>query len=253
MIKIAICDDEVTTLHQTHTAVKQYCEGAKMAYAIDLFSSGEALLESQHHYTIMLLDIDMGGISGIETAQLIRQRDKKVKIIYLTNYSDYTTFAFSVHAFAYLLKPLDVAQLHSQLNEAFEYMTEPVGFTMGFQTLEGLVRINSQEIMYFEYLNRKVLMHVAGGPQAQGSHTQGSQPHTTYTLKRRMSDLEEELKDKGFAMPHKSFIVNLQGVKGIKHYDIHLVDSTVIPLSQKKSVAFRTALNLYLSQVGGYL
>ena len=64
------------------------------------------MLESEEKFDIIFLDIDMGGINGIETAKKIRIYDKKVKIIYVTNYTDYTSSAFSVHAFGYLVKPI---------------------------------------------------------------------------------------------------------------------------------------------------
>ncbi|MCK8058152.1 MULTISPECIES: LytTR family DNA-binding domain-containing protein [unclassified Fusibacter] len=231
MIRIAICDDEVTTLHQTKSYLKAY----PAEFKVDLFTSGEDLVASEENYEIILLDIDMSGMNGIETAGLIRKRDKKVKIIYITNYSDYTTFAFSVHAFAYILKPLKAEVLYKQLDEAFEYMKVTASKPLEFITNEGVLRLDQREILCFEYANRKVSMRTL-------THT--------YELKRRISDLEAELRENGFCMPHKSFIVNLYAVKTIKGYDIHLVDESIVPLSQKKSMAFRKALNYYLSDGG---
>ena len=57
---------------------------------------GKALLTAGKTYDIVLLDIDMDGLNGIETARRIRETDKEVKLIYITNYSDYTIFPCSV-------------------------------------------------------------------------------------------------------------------------------------------------------------
>lgn len=233
MIRIAICDDEVTTLHQTKKYLTDY-PGTE--FIIDEFTSGEALLAAMDEYEIILLDIDMKGMNGIETAKRIRLRDKKVKLIYITNYSDYTTFAFAVHAFAYLQKPLTKRELYKQLDEVFEYMWAPELTLLEFHTEEGIIRIPPTEILYFEYLNRRVYLKTL---------------NTVYILKRRITDLAGELKGKGFSMPHKSFVVNLYAVKNIKGYDIYLTDNTRIPLSQKKSQEFRCALNCYLSEEKG--
>jgi Response regulator of the LytR/AlgR family len=233
LIRIAICDDEVETLRQTKKVLEEY---NKALLVIDQYTRGIDLLTSKESYEIILLDIDMPGMNGIETAKQIRLSDKKVKIIYLTNYSDYTTFAFGVHAFAYLLKPVNEAELYKQLDEAFEYRNAPVQNPLEFLTEEGIVRVDVADIIYLEYLNRKVYLRT----QKQ-----------SYPLKRKISDLAAELLDKGFAMPHKSFIVNLYAVKKIKGYDILLTDGTIIPLSQKKSMEFRKALNHYLSEGSG--
>lgn len=232
MIKIAICDDEVTTLHRT----KLYLEEYPIKFSIDEFTSGESLLQSPEKYEIILLDIDMAGINGIETAKKIRQQDKNVKIIYVTNYTDYTTFAFSVHAFAYLLKPVKKEELFQQLDEAFEYTKHQEPELIEFQTEDGIVRLKLHEILYFEYQNRKVFLKTE---------------KETFSLRAKITQIGEQMKEKGFEMPHKSFVVNLYAVKRIQGYDIYLTDNTIIPLSQKKSATFRKALNRYLSQEGG--
>ncbi len=230
MIRIAICDDETAVLQQTKLLLNEY-PGA--AFTIDEFTRGEDLLLSEHNYEIILLDIDMPETNGIETARLIRQKDKSVKIIYVTNYSDYTTFAFAVHAFAYLLKPLSREELYKQLEEVFEYMQPAADSLLEFNTSEGILRVNSKDILYFEYQCRKVYLRTATD---------------TYILKCKITDLAGELSGKGFYMPHKSFVVNLHSVKNIKGYDIYLINGLTIPLSQKKSMEFRRALNHYLSE-----
>ena len=103
MIKIAVCDDDEKILGETLELLRHY---KKLPLTADAYTSGEALLAAGKKYDILLLDIDMEGPNGIETARRIREVDKEVKLIYVTNYSDYTIFAFGVHAFAYLLKPL---------------------------------------------------------------------------------------------------------------------------------------------------
>lgn len=62
----------------------------KARFHIDEFHSGQELLNSGMHYDIILLDIDMPEMNGLDTARLLRQKDKNVKLIYITNYSDYT-------------------------------------------------------------------------------------------------------------------------------------------------------------------
>lgn len=232
MIKIAICDDEVTTLQQTKDCLQRY----PMELEIYEFHCGEELIESPEKFEMILLDVDMGELNGIETAKKIRERDKMVKILYLTNYADYITFAFAVHAFAYLLKPVKEEELFHQLDEALEYMQLPKKEKVEFQAEEGIIRLETTDIFYLEYLNRKVLLYTKEG---------------TYTLRTRITQLAEELRKDGFEMPHKSFIVNLYAVKKITGYDIELTNGAIVPLSQKKSAEFRKELNRYLSEEGG--
>lgn len=233
MIKIAVCDDDKKTLRDTLKLLEQY---KKLPLSMDAYTSGEALLAAGKKYDILLLDIDMEGLNGIETARRIREADKEVKLIYVTNYSDYTIFAFGVHAFAYLLKPLKAEELYAQLDEVFAYgLSEPEP-ELEFQAKEGIVRIVPSRILCFEYLGRQVLMYTM---------------EQVWHLKRQITELAREMEAYGFAMPHKSFVVNLYAVQRIHGYEITLTDGSVIPLSQKKSALFRRALNEYLAQERG--
>ena len=229
MLRVAICDDDENTLRRTETMLQKY---PKAEITTDAYVSGEALLASGKRYDILLLDIDMGELNGIETARRVREADKEVKLIYVTNYSDYTIFAFAVHAFAYLLKPLNEEELYAQLDEALSYGLPKREWTLEFQAKEGIVRVVSSRILYFEYLERQVVLHTVEGQ---------------WHLKRRITEVAREMEKYGFAMPHKSFSVNLYAVVSIRNYEILLTDGTLIPLSQKKSVEFRRALNEFLA------
>ncbi len=229
MIRIAVCDDDEKVLGETLELLKGY---GKVQLAVEVYTSGEALLEDGKKYDIVLLDIDMDGLNGIETARRIREADKEVKLIYVTNYSDYTIFAFGVHAFAYLLKPLKAEELYAQLDEACAYGLAGPEPELEFQSKEGIVHIMPSDILCFEYLNRLVLMRSA---------------EQSWHLKRRITELAVEMEGYGFAVPHKSFIVNLYAVQRIHGYEITLTNGSVIPLSQKKSAQFRRALNEYLA------
>src|SRR5699024_11596891 len=64
---------------------------------------------------------DLKGISGIDTARMLRRRDKKVKIVYVTAYEDFRDYAFSVHAFGYLVKPVKRESVHEMIREVLDY------------------------------------------------------------------------------------------------------------------------------------
>ncbi|CEK30166.1 DNA-binding response regulator [[Clostridium] sordellii] len=229
MINIAICDDEINIINKTKKLIQDY---DKEDIDIYVYENGEELINSDKEFHIIFLDIDMKGLDGIETAKKLREYDKKVKIIYVTNYTDYTYSAFSVHAFGYLVKPLNKKELHNQLDEAFSY-TEEISKNLEFITRDGVIRIDTNSIYYFEYEQRKVIMKTID---------------KNYILKKKISEIGKDIKDYGFEMPHKSFVVNLYNIKTIKGYDVHMMDGSVIPLSQKKSSQFRDSLNRYLSK-----
>ena len=100
-----------------------------------------------------------------------------------------------------------------------------------FITEEGVVRIDIKKIYYFEYVARKISMKTS---------------EKTYIIREKISVINDKMKEFGFEMPHKSFVVNLYNVKSVKGYDVYMMDESIVPLSQKKSSEFRSALNVYL-------
>lgn len=229
MIKVAVCDDEEKSLMNMKKMLEEYPTVPILA---DCYHGGEELLAAEKNYDIIMLDIDMKGMNGIETATEIRKRDRQVKLFYVTSYSDYMVFAFAVHAFAYLLKPVDAKELYRQLDEALDYGVKRQDKEMEFLTKEGIVRLKPSQISFFEFYGREVVMHAVIGE---------------WHLKMRLSDVAERMKTFDFVMPHKSFLINLSFVRGIHGYDVRLTDGSIVPLSQKKSVEFRKKLNEYLA------
>lgn len=230
MIKVAICDDDRIIINEIRKAIETY---DKAKFTIKEYNSGEELVGTNEKFDVIFLDIDMGGINGIETAKRIRPYDKDVKIIYVTSYTDYMNLAFSVHAFGYLNKPVKEEDIHSQLNEVLNYITEEKEEVLEFITLDGRVRLSPNEIYYFEYLNRKVILKTLD---------------KRYMLKEKITTIAEKMDQYGFYVPHKSFTVNLFHVKSIKGYDIYMMDGSLIPLSQKKSTEFRDEFNKFLEK-----
>lgn len=229
MISIAICDDDDKVINQMKKYVEEY-QGDKCT--INTYSCGEELLSGKKKFHAIFLDIDMTGIDGIETAKRIRNYDKDVKIIYITNFTDYENLAFQVHAFGYLNKPVKKQQIYTQLNEVVEYLKDKEQEKLlKFVTLEGVILLAAKDIYYFEYVNRRVKIKTLDN---------------SYNLKESITAMAKYMEKYGFLMPHKSFTVNLFYVKSIKGYDIFMMDGSIIPLSQKKSAEFREKFNIYL-------
>ena len=175
----------------------------------------------------------MGGMSGIDTARMLRRKNKKAKIIYVTAYEDFREHAFGVHAFAYLLKPVSRERIQEILKEAISYQAEEEPETLlRFETEEGLWEVEGKAILFFEYQNRKIrIVTLKGERWMRGSITR----------------LSERMEPFGFSMPHKSFVVNLYHIKRMKGYEIVLTDGSIIPLSQKKSAQFREYFTKWLA------
>lgn len=230
MYTIAVCDDERILAERVKKMIIEWNPLVK----VECYLSGEELLENYHPYSAIFLDIDMKGINGIETGRQLRQIDRETKIIYLTAYRDYVAGAFEVHAFQYLLKPVDKKRLWNVLEEIFRYLKKPQKKTvLDFRTVKGLVCLDVEEIYYFEYMNRRI--RIAAEKEE-------------YYMVEKISDVLERMKEFGFSMPHQSFVVNMLHVKNIRNQQIYLDNGEELPLSQKKQKLWKEELTEYLSK-----
>lgn len=232
MIKIAVCDDEKQVRLRLLTIIQQYFNENNREVWVAGFKKGEELLNAKTRFDIIFLDIEMPELNGIETAKILRKWDVTSKIIYVTNYDRYQRKAYEVHAFDYISKPVKDKNIYKVLDDAVRYLensTEKQKCV--FETEEGIATIEIEDIYYFEYSSRRVIIHTAKGNY-----------NAAYSLK----ELYEKFSKNNFESPHKSFIVNLLYVKRIKGFDILLENGDIVPSAQKRAVEFKNKFNDFL-------
>ena len=122
MLKILIADDEVIERLVLEKKLKKFY---KEEHQILVAQNGRQVLEiyERERPQILILDIEMPGINGLEAAREIRKRDKSCSIIFLTAFDEfsYAKAAIAVHALDYLLKPCDERDLINAVDEAIRF------------------------------------------------------------------------------------------------------------------------------------
>jgi YesN/AraC family two-component response regulator len=120
MQKILIADDEV--IERTVLKKKLQKHFGEACLILTAGNGREALrLYEENHPQVLIFDIEMPGINGLEAARIIRRDDMECAIIFLTAFDEfsYAKTAFSVRALDYLLKPCDEDELINAVEEAF--------------------------------------------------------------------------------------------------------------------------------------
>ena len=234
MLSIAICDDEALDAQQIANWVQEYLHGHPERYGhIHTFHRGQELLcqvEESGGFDLYLLDIVMPGLDGIRTGQKLREFGDGGKIIYLTVSPDYAIDSYSVHAFFYLLKPLDRDRLFEVLDAAVEKLDSRRNKAMLVTTKDGPRRILSDQIIYVERVGRSLRYYCSGC--------------TVDSMSLRVTfrtAVEQILADPRFCQCGSSFAFNLQHVAGVRGQEVLLDNGCSVAIPRASVSSFKNA------------
>lgn len=225
--KLAICDDNEADCRYIEKLVHDWAKEKSLSVRIDCFPTAEAFLfqyEEQKDYDILLLDIEMGQMDGVQLAKQIRKDNEAVQIVFITGFSEYIAEGYEVAALHYLMKPVNVDKLAQVLNRAVEKLAKNECVLFVEQAGE-MLRIPFYEIRYLEVLKNYVTIH-------------GKQD---YIVKKTLGEFEKEL-DERFFRTGRSYIVNLSFVQRVTKTEVWLTDGTMIPLSRGMYEAVNRAI-----------
>ena len=125
MYRVLIADDEMIERTVLFRTLDKNLKGQCQIFQAE---NGRETLEiyEREQIQILILDIEMPGINGIEAAERIRQKDKECSIIFLTAFDEfsYAKKAITVRALDYLLKPYDEQELMLVMDEAMRQLYE---------------------------------------------------------------------------------------------------------------------------------
>jgi len=227
---IAVCDDD---LNFGNWIMKKLSDVASRDDQITFCNCGIELIETvrkaKYPVDLILLDIEMPGLSGIESAFELRDICPGAVIVIVTRFIQYALKCYEIKAFDYLVKPLSIAKLKRTIDDA-RHITE--------SSKNGFIRIETREddrfipfndLLYIESLNRALYAHTR---------------ENSYKFNRPISQIDRELAKEGFFRIHKSFIVNLAHIKRLDKSSKTVVLSTghEIPVAKEKIRDLSSAL-----------
>lgn len=233
MLKIGICDDDMITLKNEKQIVSNYFNNRKINADIITYNNITDLINDLSTLSILFLDIEIGDVNRIDVVKEINKYVVDLSIIFVSNYDKYFINAFGVHAFDYIIKPMNHENTFKVLNELFQMKPNLLNkeSTMIFKTERGLLEFNLHEIIFFERNVRKVFL---------------TTEQKQYRIIHDFKTIKEQMIKYGFYTPHKSFVINLSQINSFKNYEIYMKNGSIIPLSQKKSAEFRKIYNAFL-------
>ncbi len=153
-MKVAICDDEKLYVEKVYEIANSFFTTQDINADKYTFSRGEDLVACDEIFDIVFLDIEMGKMNGIETAQLINQKSKHTKIFIFTSYNQYLDDAMDLQVFRYIDKTSDSERIVAGLKKAVESL-QMNDIYITVQGNEKII-ISKNDIVYVEVKYKKV-------------------------------------------------------------------------------------------------
>lgn len=226
-MNIAICDDDRVMSGQIEKIVDQVFHGETSKYNTEVFFSGDALLDflmkQPKFFHMYLLDIEMAGTDGLETAAQIRKADPDAVIIFMTSHAELMSEAFEVLAFQFIVKPFNHEKAVGILSSAVRYLQKRKG-VFQFVSQKKIYTFFLNQISYIESSGRKIFLHTTNGE--------------TYEYYGTLKDAREQVKGILFAQIHNSIIINLESLNTVESNFVYLKDGEKLPISKKFHASF---------------
>lgn len=165
MVKIGICDDEAPMRKSLRASLERKLQLMGEDYQVNEYDSGETLVRHSEAegLDLLFLDIEMKGLNGMDTARLLRRRDARTILIFVTAHPDYVFQGYEVHAFHYILKPYDEHKIQNVLEQALNELGKSQDQYFILEQKSGTLRIPAQKIVAFSSDRRKVICTLQDG------------------------------------------------------------------------------------------
>lgn len=231
MYHIAIVEDELEFRQQLQAYLKQYEQENDVSFQISVFEDGADILEEyKNKYDIILLDIEMPKVNGMDAAEMIREQDEDVVLMFITNMAQYAIRGYSVGALDFVMKPITYYTFSMKMKRALKRAQKKEQKPLVLNLADGIRTLEIKQIYYVEVQNRMLHYYTNEGE---------------IVVRGTLQSAETILKPYPFAKCNHWYIVNLMHVKEVNK-NIAKVGPYQVEISRRNKAAFLKALTEYM-------
>jgi DNA-binding LytR/AlgR family response regulator len=238
VIRVAICDDEVSSAQENEAILQKCLSESKSPAETNIYSRSDALLydisEDGFFFDLILLDIEMPFLSGMELAKKIKPYLPNVKIIFVTSHIEHAIDAFELSIFRYVPKAELSSRLSSAINDALRLIQIEADKTYTVANHARLEKVPYKDILYIE---------------KDGKYAAISSPSGMIKVRKSLQQVFDELNAQEFLYIDRGIIVNIIHVMKIKDGSVELKSGATLPISRRHLQEVKEKINAYWGQL----
>lgn len=232
-MKIAIVEDQKMEQERLTNYIQSYCQKHKLPVDVVCFNDGlDITSDYQPQFDVIYLDVEMQIMDGMTTAKKVRQLDKDVLIVFVTNHSQVAIQGYSVEATDFLLKPLSQFVFEEHFKKILRKLPTPEEEQkfLYIKSKSTTTKIAMEDIYYIESIGHNLHINTKNG---------------TVTTNNTLKNMESLLDKKTFFRSNSGYIVNLIFVEKVVG-NIAYVNGQPLPISRPRKKDFMVALTNFV-------
>ena len=234
MIRIAICDDEIRHGTVIEKSVSLFLEKNKVVAKVIRYDNSQNLhfdISEGTHYDLLLSDIEMPGINGMELAKVVKKQLPDLMIIFITSHVKYAVDAYTLSVFRYIPKGELSERLFNALSDAINMLQLQMDKYYTIQTATRYEKIPLKKIVFIRRESKNAII----------TQTDGA----TINVRQSLAQIYSELNTSDFLFVGRGDIVNIVHIANMKNGIIELISGERIPVSQSNLAEIKGKLNDY--------
>lgn len=229
MLNIAICDDSELDALAAKKVIRNTLNSLNKEADIEYYLNAEdiqnKLLKRKEPLDLLILDIDMPGISGLDLAETLRANNLKLLIIFLSNHEEFVFKAIEFQPFRYIRKIKLETEMPIAIRSAVKVIAANSDLQITLNTDNGNIRVLMSEIIYYETEKRKVAAILKNGKRL--------------IVNKTITEMQEHIQNEKFIMIHRSCVVNADHVHNINDYAVILDNNETLIVSRPRYKAVK--------------
>ena len=235
MIRIAIVEDELQASERLEHFLKCLEQERNEKFAITVLRNAEEFLEKNRQgFELVLMDIELPGMNGMEAAERMRKMDSEAVLVFVTNMAQYAVKGYEVNALDFIVKPVKYADFTFKMKRALYAVEGLMEHELVIPVSGGMRRISVSRLLYVEVNGHKVQYHLID-----------QVIETRSTLKQ----IEKQLSEYSFLRCNNCYLVNPRHVKWAQGHTVQ-VGREELQISHPRKKSFLQGLGMWITKGG---